>query len=83
MASGEEARSYFERADVDRYCSIFIRNMSGAIADFLASRGIATREFVNRVTNIMNNIDNSVNNHGINYGSMSGSGAPVQGGKSD
>lgn len=79
MASGAP-RSYFEKADVNRYCTILVRHMSGAIADFLASRGISTREFANRVTNIINN---SVNNYGNNYGSMSGSGAPERGEQSD
>jgi hypothetical protein len=80
MASSNGARSYFEKADVDRYCAILIRHMSGAIADFLASRGISTREFANRVTSIINN---SVNNYGNNYGSMSGPGEPVPSGKPD
>jgi hypothetical protein len=76
LAADDQASSYYERADVDRYCTILVRHMSGAIADFLNSRGISSREFMARVIQI---IDQSVNNYGINNGSMSGrsgSGAP-------
>jgi hypothetical protein len=71
LAANDRTNNYFERADVDRYCTILVRHMSGAIADFLNSRGISSREFMARVTQI---IDQSVNNYGINTGNMGGQG---------
>jgi len=72
LAADDDASSYFERADVDRYCAILVQHMSAGIAGFLTSRGISVREFMARVTQI---IDRSVNNYGINTGTMGQDGA--------
>lgn len=77
LATADTARSYFENADVQRYSSILIRHMSGAIADFLASRGVSAREFVSRVTNIL---QQTINDNSIKIGGDNN--APVTGGTS-
>jgi len=78
LATADSARSYFENADVHRYSSILIRHMSGAIADFLASRGVSAREFVSRVTNIL---QQTINDNSIKIGGDNN--APVTGGTSN
>ena len=56
LSAGEQrTRSYFEDSDIERYSEILERHMFGAIAAFLHSRGLSTRELGQRAMNVINN----------------------------
>jgi hypothetical protein len=72
LAADDEADSYFQFTDIERYRKILERHAVASMMKFLDSKGLSTAEFAERAATIINNSGSMALNAGTIIGSMAG-----------